>query len=125
MCDDFHYTVFPNVTFNTHSLFVWVFTHRPHPDDPNKMFFDFWSLAEHAGQDVPRPEKQFFRTANGDTLAGAARAASCMDEDLYNLPRIQAGMRSAAFEALHLGTQEVRILHFHETLMRYLEGRSG
>jgi len=32
-------------------------------------------------------------------------------------------MNSAAFEALHLGTQEVRILHHHDTLMRYLEGR--
>src|SRR5690606_38977194 len=39
MCDDFHYTVFPNLTFNTHSMFVWVFTHRPHPDDPNRMLF--------------------------------------------------------------------------------------
>ena len=44
MCDDFHYTIFPNVTFNTHSLFVWVFSHRPHPDDPNKMIFEFWDL---------------------------------------------------------------------------------
>jgi hypothetical protein len=43
-----------------------------------------------------------------------------MDEDLYNLPRIQAGMRSAAFQDLHLGTQEVRIRHFHHTLMSYL-----
>ena len=29
-------------------------------------------------------------------------------------------MRSGAFQNLHLGRQEVRILHFHETLMRYL-----
>ena len=28
-------------------------------------------------------------------------------------------MRSAAFTALHLSTQEVRIRHFHRTLMRY------
>jgi hypothetical protein len=34
-------------------------------------------------------------------------------------------MNSRAFEALHLGTQEVRILHHHETLMRYLEGTGG
>ncbi|MBM4267866.1 MAG: aromatic ring-hydroxylating dioxygenase subunit alpha [Deltaproteobacteria bacterium] len=121
MCDDFHYTIFPNLTLNTHSMFVWVFTHRPHPDDPNKMYFDFLSLVNTPAHDVPRPEKQVLRTADGDTLDGKCEGGNLMDEDLYNLPRIQKGMRSAAFQALHLGKQEVRILHFHDTLMRYLE----
>jgi phenylpropionate dioxygenase-like ring-hydroxylating dioxygenase large terminal subunit len=121
MCDDFHYTIFPNVTFNTHSMFVWVFTHRPHPEDPNKMLFDFVSLVNIPDQDVPRPEKIHLRAADGDTAGGKVEGGELLDEDLYNLPRIQQGMRSAAFRELHLGTQEVRILHFHETLMRYLE----
>jgi hypothetical protein len=43
-----------------------------------------------------------------------------MDEDLYNLPRIQAGMRSAGFQSLHLGEQEIRIRHFHKTLEGYV-----
>jgi phenylpropionate dioxygenase-like ring-hydroxylating dioxygenase large terminal subunit len=125
LCDDFHYTIFPNVTFNTHALFVWVFTHRPHPEDPNKMYFDFWNLVNAPSQEIPRPEKKLFRTADGDTLAGVCEGGELMDEDLYNLPRIQRGMNSAAFEALHLGSQEVRILHHHDTLMKYLEGRDG
>ena len=125
MCDDFHYTIFPNVTFNTHSMFVWVFTHRPHPEDPNKMYFDFWNLVNAPNQEIPRPEKKLFRTADGDTLAGVCEGGELMDEDLYNLPRIQRGMNSAAFEALHLGTQEVRILHHHDTLMRYIEKNGG
>jgi hypothetical protein len=118
MCDDFHYTVFPNLTFNTHSLFTWVFTHRPHPDDPNKMLFDFVSLLNAPDQDVPRPDK--LRLGPGETLAGRCDGGDLMDEDLYNLPRIQAGMRSQAFRGLHLGTQEIRIRHFHDTLMRYI-----
>jgi len=121
LCDDFHYTVFPNMTFNTHSLFTWVFTHRPHPTDPNKMYFDFINLMNAPGVDVPRPEKQWFRTADGDTLDGKCEGGELLDEDLYNLPRIQAGMNSAAFRELQLCTQEVRILHHHDTLMRYLE----
>jgi phenylpropionate dioxygenase-like ring-hydroxylating dioxygenase large terminal subunit len=125
LCDDFHYTIFPNVTFNTHSLFVWVFTHRPHPEDPNKMYFDFWNLLNTPGQEIPRPEKKFFRTVDGDTLAGVCEGGDLLDEDLYNLPRIQRGMNSAAFEALHLGTQEVRILHHQDTLMKYIEGRGA
>lgn len=125
MCDDFHYTIFPNVTFNTHSLFVWVFTHRPHPEDPNKMLFDFWDLLNAPAQDVPRPETLFLDASKGDTLTGKCGGGELMDEDLYNLPRIQRGMRSAAFRALHLCTQEVRILHHHATLMQYVEGRRG
>jgi hypothetical protein len=108
------------VTLNIHSLFVWVFTHRPHPEDPNKMFFDFQSLVRTPAQQIPRPEKRFFRTADGDTLDGQCEGGDLLDEDLYNLPRIQAGMRSAAFESLHLGEQEVRIRHFHHTLEQYL-----
>jgi hypothetical protein len=120
MCDDFHYTIFPNVTFNTHSLFTWVFTHRPHPTDPNRMYFDFLSLLRAPAQDVPRPEKEHYSTANGDRLEGRCEGGELMDEDLYNLPRIQAGMRSRAFESLHLGEQEIRIRHFHRTLEGYV-----
>jgi phenylpropionate dioxygenase-like ring-hydroxylating dioxygenase large terminal subunit len=121
LCDDFHYTVFPNMTFNTHALFTWVFTHRPHPTDPNKMLFDFISIMNAPGIDVPRPEKEFYSTENGDTLDGKCDGGELLDEDLYNLPRIQAGMRSGAFQHLHLGSQEVRILHHHKTLEGYLE----
>jgi phenylpropionate dioxygenase-like ring-hydroxylating dioxygenase large terminal subunit len=120
MCDDFHYTVFPNVTFNTHSVFTWVFTHRPHPEDPNKMYFDFIEIVRSPAQEVPRPAKKHYSTRNGDTLDGECNGGDLLDEDLYNLPRIQAGMRSAAFEGLHLGTQEIRIRHHHDTLMKYL-----
>lgn len=120
LCDDFHYTVFPNMTFNTHALFTWVFLHRPHPTDPNRMYFDFISLVNQPGRDVPRPDKEHYSTEQGDTLAGKCEGGDLLDEDLYNLPRIQAGMRSRAFEDLHLGRQEVRILHHHATLDEYL-----
>lgn len=121
LCDDFHYTVFPNLTINAHALFTWVFLHRPHPTDPNKMYFDFISLVNAPDQDVPRPVKEHYRTADGDTLAGRCEGGELLDEDLYNLPRIQAGLRSRGFEALQLGSQEIRILHHQKTLEDYLE----
>jgi hypothetical protein len=86
------------------------------------MFFDFVNLVNAPAQEIPRPEKRCFSTRRGDVLAGEFEGAELLDEDLRNLPRIQAGMRSSGFQELHLGTQEVRIQHFHETLMRYLEG---
>ena len=71
-------------------------------------------------QKIPRPEKQRLNAAAGDRLAGRCEGGDLMDEDLYNLPRIQAGMRSQAFRSLHLGDQEIRIRHFHETLEGYV-----
>ena len=85
------------------------------------MFFDFIEIMRSPAQDMPRPEKQFFATANNDSLDGVCNGGDLLDEDLYNLPRIQAGMRSAAFRGLHLNTQEIRIRHHHDTLMAYLE----
>jgi phenylpropionate dioxygenase-like ring-hydroxylating dioxygenase large terminal subunit len=124
MCDDFHYTVFPNLTFNIHSMFVWIFRHRPHPIDPNKMYFDFFNLLNTPSQDVPRPQHEFHRVADGFRMTNVP-GGEILDEDMYNLPRIQAGMRSRAFEGLQLGSQEVRIRHFHQTLMRYLTTNPG
>ena len=121
MCDDFHYTLFPNVTFNTHSMFVWVFLHRPHPTDPNKMFFDFINLANTPAIDVERPRRQYFKATPDFKVGDAFPGGEVLDEDLFNLPRVQAGMNSAAFENLHLNEQEIRIVHFHDTLMNYLE----
>jgi phenylpropionate dioxygenase-like ring-hydroxylating dioxygenase large terminal subunit len=121
--DDYHYTIFPNVTLNIHAQFTWVFTHRPHPDDPNRMYFDFLNLVRMPAHDVPRPPKERYRVDDGCSLAHIP-GGNVLDEDMHNLPRIQAGMRSAAFPGLHLSTQEVRIRHFHETLMGYLSPRA-
>lgn len=124
MCDDFHYTVFPNLTFNVHSMFVWIFRHRPHPTDPNKMYFDFLNLLNTPAQDVPRPRHERRCAGEGGDLSHIP-GGEILDEDLYNLPRIQAGMQSSAFEALYLGDQEIRIRHFHDTLMRYIAAARG
>ena len=43
-----------------------------------------------------------------------------LDQDMHNLPRIQAGMNSRSYENLLLGDQEIRIRHFHQTLMQYV-----
>ncbi len=124
MCDDFHYTIFPNITLNIHSMFVWVFRHRPHPSDPNKMYFDFWNLLNTPNQDVKRPRHEARSAVKGGDLSHIP-GGEILEEDMYNLPRIQSGMQSDAFESLHLGIQEVRIRHFHRVLMSYLDGGDG
>jgi hypothetical protein len=54
------------------------------------------------------------------TLDLASGGGKLLGQDLYNLPRIQAGMRSRGYPGLHLGDQEIRIRHFHHVLDGYL-----
>jgi len=124
LVDDYHYTIFPNVTFNIHALNTWVFRHRPHPDDPNKMLFDFINLLRAPNADIPRPPHERHPVADY-SLAAATPGGDVLDEDMWNLPRIQAGLRSRGFSGLFLGAQELRIRHFHHTLMQYLGDGAG
>jgi phenylpropionate dioxygenase-like ring-hydroxylating dioxygenase large terminal subunit len=122
MVDDFHYTLFPNVTFNIHVPTPWLFRHRPHPTDPQKMYFDFYIFVQNQNAEIPRPAHEDHVWGDGFGFSSVGLGAGIVDEDLYNLPRIQRGMASEAFPGLHLGTQEVRIRHFHDVLMGYLGG---
>ncbi len=42
LTDDYHYTIFPNITMNVHADDLMLFRQRPHPEDPNKMYFDYY-----------------------------------------------------------------------------------
>ena len=119
MLDDYHYTIFPNVTLNVHARGFWLFRHRPHPSDPNKMLFDFQDYVRWPAQLGPRERPAPRRNVEGGTSLGQV-----LDQDLYNLPRIQAGMQSQAFQGLLLSAQERRIRHFHHVLDGYLAGGS-
>ena len=120
LVDDLHYTIFPNVTLNIHARGFWLFRHRPHETDPNRMYFDFWNLIRVRGAEVPRPESIRGRPG-APRLADVTPGGDVLDEDMANLPRIQAGMRSRGFESLTLARHERRIRHFHDTLMTYLD----
>ena len=62
LTDDYNYLVFPNVTTNTHSDDLMLFRHRPHPEDPNKMFFDIWMFELiPEGEEWPPLQKHDFR----------------------------------------------------------------
>ena len=117
LLDDYHYTIFPNVTLNIHGRGFWLFRHRPHPTDPHRMLFDFQDYMRWSPQLGERP-----RPAPRTDVMGGTSLGIVLDQDLYNLPRVQAGMRSSAFAGLVLGDQERRIRHFHKVLDHYLYG---
>ncbi len=114
LSDDYHYMIFPNVTMNIYGETMLLFVSRPHPADPNRMFFDLMNFAHlEPGQPWQLPEHQTY--AHGQISLGQV-----LDQDAFNLPNVQDGMNSAAFEGLVLGRQELRIRHFHATLMDYI-----
>ncbi|MEO1580738.1 MAG: aromatic ring-hydroxylating dioxygenase subunit alpha [Pseudomonadota bacterium] len=116
LTDDYNYLVFPNLTFNTHADHLMLFRHRPHPTDPNKMLFDTWMLEYIVDEEeIPERRPRHKHYARGEKTLGMV-----IDQDGGNLPNVQAGMNSAAYEGLWLGDLEVRIRHFHRTLDDYL-----
>lgn len=120
LTDDYHYLIFPNVTLNAHADDLMLFRQRPHPTDPNKMFYDIWTfeLVPDGHEWPQRPRHQHFK--HGDKSIGLV-----LDQDAANLPGVQAGMNSAAFEGLWIGAQELRIRHFHKVLEDYIYSTGG
>ena len=119
LTDDYHYLIFPNVTLNTHADDLMLFRQRPHPTDPDKMFYDIWML-ELLPEGAERPE----RPAHKHYEHGEKSIGLVLDQDAANLPGVQAGMHSAGFPGLWIGAQELRIRHFHKVIEDYVYGRS-
>ena len=120
LTDDYHYLIFPNVTLNVHADDLMLFRQRPHPTDPDRMFYDIWTfeLAPDGHEWPERPRHQHFK--HGEKSIGLV-----LDQDAANLPGVQAGMHSAAYEGLWLGAQELRIRHFHKVIDDFVYGPGG
>ena len=116
LSDDYHYTIFPNWTMNIYADAMMLFLSRPHPTDPNKMYWDLqFYMHPDPAQPVPeRPERTQHKYDEVDL-------GEVLNQDAYNLPHVQAGMNSDAFEGLILCAQEVRIVAFHKAWADYVE----
>jgi phenylpropionate dioxygenase-like ring-hydroxylating dioxygenase large terminal subunit len=120
LTDDFHYMIFPNVSMNAHADDLMMFRQRPHATDPNRMYYDIWmfELLPDFEKKPPRPRHQRFK--HDDKSIGQV-----LDQDAFNLPHVQNGMKSDAFPGLWIGEQEIRIRHFHKTIEDYVYGHNG
>jgi phenylpropionate dioxygenase-like ring-hydroxylating dioxygenase large terminal subunit len=120
LTDDYHYLIFPNLSMNVHADDFWIFRQRPHPSDPDRMFYDIMTFELVAdGQEWPqRAEHRTWK--HGDKSIGLV-----LDQDAENLPGVQAGMHSMGFKGLWIGAQELRIRHFHKVLDDYVYGPQG
>lgn len=108
-----HAFVFPNLTFVQELGNSLMFRARPHGDDPHSCVFDMWSLSippADATCERPSPDADI-----GDLWF--------LQQDLFNVRRQQAGMRTRGHEASRLsGDFEPMITNFHQALDRVLAG---
>jgi hypothetical protein len=95
------------------------FRQRPHESDPNKMYYDV-QFFNYVPKGKPRPQlPDHDQFKHGEKSLGLV-----LDQDSVNLPHVQKGTNSSAFEGLWISHQERRIRHMHKTLMDYI-GENG
>ncbi|MFO0687934.1 MAG: aromatic ring-hydroxylating dioxygenase subunit alpha [Myxococcota bacterium] len=115
---DVHYTLFPNVTLNISTNHFWLFRHRPHPTDPERMYWDFQEYRRIA-PDGPRPPRpEHVDAVWGDGTEQKMHLALLQDGN-QAAPQ-QRGLASRGFRGLLLAHQERRIRHFHAVLERFV-----
>ena len=126
-------TMFPNIAFNANADSFAFFRWEPHPKDPEKCFFDLWTmtypvqgedtflnrLAENA-LTIEEAEFDFREYDNGNGVADLYDNVVYQDWQL-NAGQI-TGWHSRGYQEPYLAAQETRVRRFHEMLHDYLSG---
>jgi phenylpropionate dioxygenase-like ring-hydroxylating dioxygenase large terminal subunit len=134
LTDSPHTVMFPNVTISFLPDNLVFFRSEPHPDDPEKCYFDLWCMAfPVAGQKIvesvmagPRPLKEVDSCEHRVFDGGRGipeLAGQIVYQDMELAEGMQAGMHSRGYEDAYLPAQEVRVRFFHEVLNDWIEGR--
>ncbi len=134
--DVWQYDIFPNTFMTIQAEELWIYGPRPHPSDPDRCYFDKFTLQipTEVGCDVPRgltlnpalvasreddrPEHEVF--TQEDVIVGKHSLTITLDQDIYYLADMQAGMHSRGFDHAVLNEDEVRVQHFHDWVDAYL-----
>jgi phenylpropionate dioxygenase-like ring-hydroxylating dioxygenase large terminal subunit len=135
--DVLQYDLFPNIIMTIKPEELWVMRPRPHPTDPDKCFFDKWTLRIDAPADAARglslvgdpkmpprdaterPEREVF--TQEDVIAGTHSMTITIDQDIHYLRDMQAGMHSRGFSRAWMNEDEARVQHFHDWLDMWME----
>lgn len=131
--DSPHTVMFPNVTISFLPDNLIFFRSEPHPDDPEKCYFDLWCMAfpvegqtevESVMAGV-RPLREVDSCEHRDFDGGrgvAELAGQIVYQDMELAEGMQAGMHSRGYSDAYLTAQETRVRFFHEVLNDWLAG---
>jgi phenylpropionate dioxygenase-like ring-hydroxylating dioxygenase large terminal subunit len=127
MLDSIQYFMFPNFCPWYGEGLPLIYQFLPHGTDPNESVMSVRLTAPLPGAGAPRPPAAPIMELDFDEPFSSKPEIGLLslifDQDMSNLPRIQAGLRGAdpARAEATLGRyQEQRIQHFHEVLERTL-----
>jgi phenylpropionate dioxygenase-like ring-hydroxylating dioxygenase large terminal subunit len=120
--DALTYNVFPNFSpwggFSPTVLYRW----RPWPDQDHTLMEVRILSFVREGEPGPGMVPMRLLEADENWAVALGVLGSVIDQDMGNLPHVQAGMKASKNKELNLGNyQESRIRHFHQTLDKYLE----
>ncbi len=135
LSDVWQFDLFPNTFMTIQAEELWIFGPRPHANDPNRCYFDKFTLQlpVEAGcnkqgvslaptlsvsRDDERPEHDVFTSA--DVVNGSKTLTITIDQDIEYLPDMQAGLHSRGFDCAVLNEDEVRVQHFHDWLDHWM-----
>lgn len=130
LTDNYHYTLFPNLSFSMKPDGCIFLRGNPHPADPEKCIFDMWYLTL-----FPEGAKEYYSNSMRDWVSvdtpaaherGKVGEVSCgpgIDQDVAIWSTQQKGLTSRGFRGEYMPTQERRIRFFHENLDRYISGQ--
>lgn len=132
--DSPHTVIFPNVTISFLPDNLVFFRSEPHPEDPEKCYFDLWCMAFPVeGQETvdsimagPKPLREAEECEHRDFDDGRGipeLAGQIVYQDMELAEGMQAGMHSRGYSDAYLTAQETRVRFFHEVLNDWLEGR--
>ena len=127
--------LFPNVAIapGADSFLVWRW--EPHPADPEKCFFEQWTMAypiagetEFVNRTAVNPlqlKEAELDLRDYDNGAGVRDYADqVVVQDMQLIAGQTTGWRSRGYQEPYLASQETRVRRFHEVLHDYLAGRA-
>lgn len=127
LTDNYHYTIFPSISFSMKpDGCIWL-RGTPHPTDPQKCIFDMWYLTL-----FPKDTNEYFSNSMKDWVSvnhqaehqtGMAGEVSCgpgIDQDVAIWTTQQQGLRSRGFRGEYMPWQERRIKFFHDQIDRHI-----
>ena len=127
-------TIFPNVAISASADSFGVYRWEPHPTDPEKSFFDVWTMAypiegqtdfvkRTAKVPLKLEEADFDEREYDDGLGVPELADQVVFQDWQLTAGQKAGWRSRGYQEPYLAAQETRVGRFHEVLNDYLTGK--
>ena len=118
LSDVWQYDLFPNVIMTVQAEELWIMRPRPHATEPDRCYFDKWTLRmlphEPAAAPPDRPDRQVF--TQDEVIAGTYSMNITIDQDIHLLRQMQAGLHSRGFQRAFLNDDESRVQHFHDWL---------